>query len=103
MKKKVLAIVLALVMVFGLSVTLTGCGSDGGDGYKVGFICLHDENSTYDKNFLDAANAACEELGVQAVIKTNIPEGQECYDAAAELVDAGCGIVLPTHSDMKTS
>ncbi|MBR3787185.1 MAG: BMP family ABC transporter substrate-binding protein [Firmicutes bacterium] len=94
MKKKVLAIVLALVMVFGLSVTLTGCGSDGGDGYKVGFICLHDENSTYDKNFLDAANAACEELGVQAVIKTNIPEGQECYDAAAELVDAGCGIVF---------
>lgn len=94
MKKKVLAIVLALVMVFGLSVTLSGCGSDGGDGYKVGFICLHDENSTYDKNFLDAANAACEELGVQAVIKTNIPEGQECYDAAAELVDAGCGIVF---------
>lgn len=94
MKKKVLAIVLALVMVFGLSVTLTGCGSDGGDGYKVGFICLHDENSTYDKNFLDAANAACEEMGVQAVIKTNIPEGQECYDAAAELVDAGCGIVF---------
>lgn len=94
MKKKVLAIVLALVMVFGLSVTLTGCGSDSGDGYKVGFICLHDENSTYDKNFLDAANAACEELGVQAVIKTNIPEGQECYDAAAELVDAGCGIVF---------
>ena len=94
MKKKVLAIVLALVMVFGLSVTLTGCGSDGGDSYKVGFICLHDENSTYDKNFLDAANAACEELGVQAVIKTNIPEGQECYDAAAELVDAGCGIVF---------
>ena len=94
MKKRVLAIVLALVMVFGLSVTLSGCGSDGGDGYKVGFICLHDENSTYDKNFLDAANAACEELGVQAVIKTNIPEGQECYDAAAELVDAGCGIVF---------
>ena len=94
MKKKVLAIVLALVMVFGLSVTLSGCGSDGGDGYKVGFICLHDENSTYDKNFLDAANAACEELGVEAVIKTNIPEGQECYDAAAELVDAGCGIVF---------
>ena len=94
MKKRVLAIVLALVMVFGLSVTLSGCGSEGGDGYKVGFICLHDENSTYDKNFLDAANAAVEELGVEAVIKTNIPEGQECYDAAAELVDAGCGIIF---------
>lgn len=94
--KKTIALLLSLVMVIGM-VAFTGCGSDsssdGGD-FKVGFICLHDENSTYDKNFIDAANAACEELGVEAVIKTNIPEGQECYDAAAELVDAGCGIVF---------
>ena len=94
MKKKVLSVVLALIMVFAFSVTLTGCGGGDDAGYKVGFICLHDENSTYDKNFLDAANAACEELGVTAVIKTNIPEGQECYDAAAELVDAGCEIIF---------
>ena len=26
---------------------------------KVGFICLHDENSTYDLNFINAAKAAC--------------------------------------------
>ena len=95
--KKTIALLLSLVMVIG-RVAFTGCGakddsSNGGD-FKVGFICLHDENSTYDKNFIDAANAACEELGVEAVIKTNIPEGQECYDAAAELVDAGCGIVF---------
>lgn len=82
-------------MIFAFSATLTGCGSDSGSSdFKVGFICLHDENSTYDKNFIDAANAACDELGVEAVIKTNIPEGQECYDAAAELVDAGCGIIF---------
>ncbi len=61
---------------------------------KAGFICLHDENSTYDKNFIDAANAACEELGITPIIKTNVPEGQECYEAAAELVDSGCGIVF---------
>lgn len=95
--KKTIALLLSLVMVIGM-VAFTGCGSkdDGSNGgdFKVGFICLHDENSTYDKNFIDAANAACEELGVEAVIKTNIPEGQECYDAAAELVDAGCGIVF---------
>ena len=95
--KKTIALLLSLVMVIGM-VAFTGCGSkddssNGGD-FKVGFICLHDENSTYDKNFIDAANAACEELGVEAVIKSNIPEGQECYDAAAELVDAGCGIVF---------
>ena len=99
--KKVLSLVLALTMVFAFTLTFTGCGgSDGGDegnsdsAMKAGFICLHDENSTYDKNFIDAANAACEELGIEAIIKTNVPEGQECYDAAAELVDAGCGIVF---------
>ena len=57
---------------------------------KVGFIFLHDENSTYDLNFMNAAIAACEELGVEYLLRTNIPEGQECYNAAAELVDAGC-------------
>lgn len=61
---------------------------------KAGFICLHDENSTYDLNFINAAKAACDELGVEYIIKTNVPEGQECYDAAAELIDAGCGIVF---------
>ena len=96
--KKVLSLVLALMMIFCFTAVITGCGgSDNGGGsdsaYKVGFICLHDENSTYDKNFIDAANAAAKKLGVEAIIKTNIPEGQECYDAAAELVDAGCGIV----------
>lgn len=98
--KKAVALVLALMMVFAFTAVFTGCGGSeagGGDAdsaLKAGFICLHDENSTYDKNFIDAANAACGELGVEAVIKTNIPEGQECYEAAAELVDAGCGIIF---------
>ena len=96
--KKVLSLVLALTMVFAFTLTFTGCGgSDEGTddtAFKAGFICLHDENSTYDKNFIDAANKACEELGIEAVIKTNVPEGQECYDAAAELVDSGCGIIF---------
>ena len=61
---------------------------------KAGFIFLHDENSTYDKNFIDAAKEACDKLGVEYIMKTNIPEGQECYEAASELVDAGCGIVF---------
>lgn len=61
---------------------------------KVGFIFLHDENSTYDLNFITAAKEACEAAGVEYVLKTGIPEGQECYDAACELADAGCGIVF---------
>ena len=97
--KKVLIAVLALVLSLGLMI---GCGDsstdtdNGGDSsaVKMGFICLHDENSTYDLNFINAAKAACEEMGVEYIIKTNIPEGQECYEAAAELADAGCNIIF---------
>jgi basic membrane protein A len=98
--KKAVALVLSLMMIFAFTAVFTGCGGgddEGGEAaatLKAGFICLHDENSTYDKNFIEAANKACENLGVEAIIKTNIPEGQECYDAAAELVDAGCGIIF---------
>lgn len=106
MKKK--SLVLLLVMALAAVMLLSGCGGGGdagsaeggsaaGSDMKVGFICLHDENSTYDLNFINSAKAACENLGISEdnyIIKTNIPEGQECYDAAAELVDAGCGIIF---------
>lgn len=98
--KKFLALLLAAVMVF----SFTACGKkDAADkgaankDFKVGFIFLHDENSTYDKNFLDAAKAAVAKLGLsedQVMFKTNIPEGEECYNAAAELADAGCNLVF---------
>ena len=61
---------------------------------KAGFIFLHDENSTYDLNFMNAAKAACEATGVEYITKTNIPEGQECYEAACELADAGCNFIF---------
>ena len=63
-------------------------------GMKVGFIFLHDENSTYDNNFIVGAKAACEKLGVEYVGKTNIPESNECYEAAADLADSGCSLVF---------
>ena len=61
---------------------------------KAGFIFLHDENSTYDLNFINAAKEACAQLGIEPILKTGIPEGQECYEAAAELVDEGCNFVF---------
>ena len=61
---------------------------------KAGFIFLHDENSTYDLNFINGAKEACEAVGAEIVMKTNIPEGQECYEAACELADAGCDIIF---------
>lgn len=67
------------------------------DDIKIGFIFLHDENSTYDKNFIDAANAAKEALGLrddQVIYKVNVPESNDCYEAAADMADAGCDIVF---------
>ncbi len=91
--KKILALVLAALMLFSLAAC--GEGGDKGDDLKVGFIFLHDENSTYDKNFIDAAKEACENMGATMVQKTQIPESNACYDAAVELVEVeGCDIVF---------
>ena len=96
--KKIIALVLVMML------TLCACSNSGSNTnntnntekktMKAGFILLHDENSTYDLNFINAAKEACDKLGVQYVLKTNIPEGQECYEAAAELADAGCDFVF---------
>ena len=61
---------------------------------KIGFIFLHDENSTYDLNFINAAKEACEKLGVEYVLKTNIPESEACYNTAADLAADGCSIIF---------
>ena len=104
--KKFLAMLLALVM----ALSLVACGekkddtqgNGDGDGtaakVKVGFITLHDENSTYDKNFIDAAKEACANLGLveneDFFIKTNVGETEQCAEVAADLVDAGCNIIF---------
>ena len=89
--KKIIALALTLVMIFALAVP---AASAEAKEVKVGFIFLHDEQSTYDLNFMKAAQAACEKLGIEYVNKVGIPEGQECYEAAMDLVDEGCNIVF---------
>ena len=101
MRKKWLAILACIAMVATLFAGCGGSDSSGGDSegsdMKVGFIFLHDENSTYDLNFINAAKAAGKELGIpeeNIILKTNVPEGQECYETAADLADSGCGIIF---------
>ena len=97
--KKVLSILLSVAMIV---LCFAACGKTDGDksstgkaaNVKVGFIFLHDENSTYDKNFITAAEEACKKAGVEILKKTNISETQACYDAAAELVDEGCNVIF---------
>ena len=105
--KKFLALILALVMALSLVACGGGDNNTNGDNgddantegkkVKVGFITLHDENSTYDLNFINGAKEAIAALGLTEddyILKTNVPEGQECYEAAVDMVDAGCNIIF---------
>jgi basic membrane protein A len=105
MKKRLIALLVCLVMVMMPMLAACGGGGGGGEeapaadegGVKVGLITLHDENSTYDLNFINSFKDSMAALGISEenyMIKTNIPEGQECYDTAADLVDAGCNIIF---------
>ncbi len=115
--KKILALLLAAVMVFALAACSGNGGNEESKGmsespiaevalnvdyevpadFKIGFICLHDENSTYDLNFLNAVDKIKEALKLtdeQVIVRVNIPEGNECYVAAKDLVTEGCKIVF---------
>ena len=120
MKKKVLAIVLCLAVVTALVFGLVACNNDEEakelelpafegivnpdyskveikNDFKIGIICFHDDSSTYDKNFIDAAKEAIANLGLtdaDYILKTNVPEGQECYDTACDLAEQGCNIIF---------
>ena len=97
--KKILAIAASAVLAASMVVGFAGCQGGGvsKDEIKVGFIFLHDETSTYDKNFIDSAKEAAKNLGLkdsQIVLRTNVPEDDDCYEAAADLADSGCDVVF---------
>lgn len=89
MKKSVkwVAAAAAVMLTLSASVGVTS-SADEGTTVKAGFIFLHDENSTYDLNFINAAKEACEKMGIEYVFKTGIPRAQKHMTAACELADA---------------
>ena len=83
--KKFVAMLLSLVMILSLTACASGKketeGSEEYKNIKVGLICLHNEQSTYDKNFIDAMKEACQQLGIpesRMVIVTGIDESNAC-------------------------
>ena len=115
--KKFLSVIMALVLITSALLSFSACNKGDESAladsllpiqeekadftvskdFKIGFIFLHDENSTYDKNFIDAAKRMKSALGLtddQFIIKTNIPETSLCYDAAKDLADQGCDIIF---------
>ncbi len=101
--KKVLAVLLVVAIAAALCVSVVACGNEeeikpiSKENIKIGLICLHGESSTYDKNFIDAMKEAKQSLGLnddQVVIVQGVGESQDCYDAAANLVDKGCNVIF---------
>ena len=93
--KKIVALVLALVLCLTAAASL----ADGiaKEDIKIGVILLHDENSTYDLNFINGVKDAAASLGLsddQVIIVRNIPESEACAETARDLVDEGCTIIF---------
>ena len=118
MFKKILSLCLAALMLVAICATMASCDMGTNQAkmtesplpeaeltkdfevpadFKIGFILLHDEASTYDANFINAVEKVKTVLGLtdeQVVYKKGIPESNACYEAACDLVDAGCDIIF---------
>ena len=103
MKKRILALLLAGVMMLGLAAcSNSGEKENNSDGktIKVGLICIGDENDQgYTYNFIRGKEAATETLAAKGitvdwVVKYNIGEDATCEDANIELAEEGCEIII---------
>ena len=120
MKKRLLAMLLAGAMVFGLAAC--GGGNEPAETpagetpaaetpagetpaaedktIKVGMVCIGDENDQgYTYNFMRGVEEATAQLAEQGItvewtFKTNILEDSGCEDANIELADAGCQLII---------
>ena len=69
-------------------------------GLKIGVILLHDESIGYDYAHMQGIQTACQSLGIdpnnadQVVWKYNIGEDEGCYDAAVDLAEHGCNLII---------
>ena len=117
MKKRILAMLLAGSMIFGLaacsgggstettpaetgSAETTPAETDGAKTVKVGLICIGDENDQgYTYNFIRGQEAATEALAEKGInvewsVKWNIGEDSSCEEANIELAEAGCDLII---------
>lgn len=105
MKNSVIRTVAVASLSFGSLLTLAACGGvkaavyEPGTPVKVGLICLHDSNSTYDANFINALDEAVKALGSKvsfdkSCLLTGVNEDQACFNAAKDLVKKGCNVIF---------
>jgi len=108
--KKILALLLALTMVFALAacgtktaetspspVVSATTGIDAST-VKIGVIFVHDENTGYDASHIEGIKKAAAAVGIdpdtQIVWKYNVAEDETCYDTATDLVEQGCTTIF---------
>ena len=65
---------------------------------KVGVILLGDDAESYTAAHIQGIEEAVSNLGLSEdkniIWKYNVPEEQECYEAAVDLVASGCDLVI---------
>lgn len=105
--KKFITFILAAAMVLSLA-ACGGSSSGSGSGsetegatassdFKVGVILVGDETEGYSAAHIDGIKEAQKELGLsddQIIWKYKVPESQECYEAAVDLVGQGCSLII---------
>lgn len=107
--KKVMALLLALTLVFALAAcgTKTPAASASPEAsapaateasdVKIGVILVHDENTGYDYAHIEGIKKAAAALGIsddQIIWKYNVSEDEGCYDTATDLVEQGCNYIF---------
>ncbi len=95
--KRILSLILVVAMLACGMLVFASCGGKNPGDVKAALIALHGESSTYDKNFIDAFKAACQNKGLKEenyTIITDIREDTACYNAAADFADSGYDIVF---------
>lgn len=102
--KKIIALALALVMLFAFAACSTSTDDETTDDttavetdIKIGVILVGDENEGYTASHIDGITEAAATLGIsddQIIWKYSVEESTACYDAAAELADAGCTLII---------
>ncbi|MGI5984773.1 MAG: BMP family ABC transporter substrate-binding protein, partial [Oscillospiraceae bacterium] len=101
--KKVIALLLALTMVFALA----ACGEKNAEGetaaldasnIKIGVVMIGDEGDMgYNYNHVLGIKEMQKTLGIkdeQIIYKANTPENSACETAIRELAEAGCNIIF---------
>lgn len=102
--KKFASLLLALCMLLSMAVVANADGV-AADQIKIGLICIGDENEGYTANHINGLRTACKELGIsedQIIYKYNTPETEAAYEAAIDLAEQGCDIIIANSFGQET-